>query len=138
MFVRPMAAHPWEPGNHSGSDRAAVALSGAYSSLLWCQSSRFRSQPRCRSTAASLLSQQLQPRLPLCLTPCRRLQGAAADPLPEYATNTPSFQLNCGPNSPWTRPRPAAATASLRLSSTGATAGPSSAQAAPDVRASGA
>ncbi|KAJ1136954.1 hypothetical protein NDU88_003367 [Pleurodeles waltl] len=131
-----MAARPQEPRNHSGSDRAAASLSGAYSSPLWRQSSSCRYQPRSWSTAASLLSQHLQPGSALRLTPRRRLQSAEADLLPECAAAMPSFRLNCGPESPRTRPRPAAATTSLRLSTTGASAEPSSAQVAPDVRAS--
>ncbi|KAJ1136953.1 hypothetical protein NDU88_003366 [Pleurodeles waltl] len=133
-----MAARPQEPRNHSGSDRATASLSGAYSSPLWCQSSSCRYQPRSWSTAASLLLQHPQPGSALRLTPRRRLQSAEADLLPECTAAMPSFRLDCGPESPRTRPRPAAATALLRLSTTGASAGPSSAQAAPDVRASGA
>ncbi|KAJ1173407.1 hypothetical protein NDU88_005243 [Pleurodeles waltl] len=80
----------------------------------------------------------LLPRSPLCLTPRRRLQGTEVDPLPDCVTTTPSFPLGCGRKSPRTRPRPVAANSAHRLSSTGAPAGPSYAQAVPGLKVSGA
>ncbi|KAJ1124694.1 hypothetical protein NDU88_003143 [Pleurodeles waltl] len=47
----------------------------------------------------SLLTAPAAP-LTLYLTPRRRLQGAAAVPLPDCTATTPSFQLDCGPKKP--------------------------------------